>query len=183
MCGLCGEIRFDGSAPDLAAVSRMCDAMVARGPDSAGAYQQGPVALGHRRLSIIDLSVRGGQPMMDSELGLSLVFNGCIYNYKDLRAELVERGYRFFSTADSEVVLKAFHAWGSACVDHFKGMFAFAVVDRVRSVTWAVTVSAIKPLYLAELLAERDRAVLGERYLGLGKAIPPTAMPCWSRTT
>ena len=151
MCGLCGEIRFDGSAPDLAAVSRMCDAMVARGPDSAGAYQQGPVALGHRRLSIIDLSVRGGQPMVDSELGLSLVFNGCIYNYKDLRAELVERGYRFFSTADSEVVLKAFHAWGSACVDHFKGMFAFAVVDHESgSVTLGRDRLGIKPLYLAE---------------------------------
>ena len=151
MCGLCGEIRFDGEAPDLAAVGRMCDALTSRGPDGAGVQVQNQVALGHRRLSIIDLSSRGGQPMVDSELGLSLVFNGCIYNYRELREELQAKGYRFFSTADSEVVLKGFHAWGSSCVDHFKGMFAFAVVDNDSgTVTLARDRLGIKPLYLAE---------------------------------
>ena len=68
--------------------------------------------------------------MVDSDLGLTLVFNGCIYNYQDLRKELEAVGYRFFSTADSEVVIKAFHRWGTDCVDRFKGMFAFAIADR-----------------------------------------------------
>jgi len=78
MCGICAEIRFDGRSADVTAVSRMTGAMVPRGPDSDGVMAHGPVALGHRRLSIIDLSAHGAQPMVDSDLGLSLVFNGCI---------------------------------------------------------------------------------------------------------
>jgi asparagine synthase (glutamine-hydrolysing) len=151
MCGICGEIRFDGQSADVAAVTRMTGAMVSRGPDSHGVVAHGPVALGHRRLSIIDLSARGGQPMVDSDLGLTLVFNGCIYNYKDLRKDLEASGYRFFSTADSEVVIKAFHRWGPRCVERFKGMFAFAVAERDSGViTLARDRLGIKPLYLAE---------------------------------
>ncbi|MCX5041612.1 N-acetylglutaminylglutamine amidotransferase [Aldersonia sp. NBC_00410] len=151
MCGLCGEVRFDGAAPDIAAVGRMCAAMAPRGPDGSGVHQHGAVAFGHRRLSIIDLSTRGSQPMVDSELGLTLVFNGCIYNYQELRDELRGLGYRFFSSADSEVVLKGFHAWGTHCVDRFKGMFAFAVVSHDSgTVTLARDRLGIKPLYLAE---------------------------------
>jgi asparagine synthase (glutamine-hydrolysing) len=130
MCGIYGEIRWDGRSADVAALSWMTGAMVSRGPDSDGVFAHGPVALGHRRLSIIDLSARGAQPMVDSDLGLTLVFNGCVYNYKDLRKELEDVGYQFFSTADSEVVIKAFHCWGTGCVDRFKGMFAFAIADR-----------------------------------------------------
>ena len=125
--------------------------MESRGPDSDGVVAQGPIALGHRRLSIIDLSPCGAQPMVDSDLGLTLVFNGCIYNYEDLRTELQALGYRFFSGADSEVVIKAFHRWGTQCVDRFKGMFAFAIADRA---TGVVTLGrdrlGIKPLYFAE---------------------------------
>lgn len=151
MCGLCGEIRFDGTAPDLGAVGRMTDAMTSRGPDSSGIHVQGAVALGHRRLSIIDLSSRGRQPMIDSELGLSLVFNGCIYNYRELRDHLQARGYRFFSAADSEVVLKAYHYWGTDCVDHFKGMFAFALMNNdTGTLTLARDRLGIKPLCLSE---------------------------------
>jgi asparagine synthase (glutamine-hydrolysing) len=151
MCGICGEIRFDGQSADIAAVTRMTGAMVSRGPDSDGVVAHGPVALGHRRLSIIDLSARGAQPMVDSDLGLTLVFNGCIYNYKDLRKQLEASGYRFFSTADSEVVIKAFHRWGPRCVERFKGMFAFAIADRDSGVvTLARDRLGIKPLYLAE---------------------------------
>ncbi|MDT4899719.1 MAG: hypothetical protein QOJ78_649, partial [Pseudonocardiales bacterium] len=109
MCGICGEIRFDGRSADVAAVTRMTGAMVSRGPDFDGVLAHGPVALGHRRLSIIDLSARGAQPMVDSDLGLTLVFNGCIYKYRDLRNELEATGYHFFSSSDSEVVIKAFH--------------------------------------------------------------------------
>jgi asparagine synthase (glutamine-hydrolysing) len=151
MCGVCGEIRWDGQSADVAAVTRMTSAMAARGPDSDGVVAHGPVAFGHRRLSIIDLSARGAQPMVDSDLGLTLVFNGCIYNYQELRRELEAAGYRFFSAADSEVVIKSFHRWGTRCVERFKGMFAFAVADRETGVvTLARDRLGIKPLYLAE---------------------------------
>lgn len=151
MCGICGEIRFDGSAPDASAVDTMTCSMTPRGPDGSGLFVKGSVALGHRRLKIIDLSERGAQPMVDSELGLAMVFNGCIYNYKELRSELEGRGYRFFSHADSEVIIKAFHAWGTDCVDHLIGMFAFAVVDTDSGVvTLARDRLGIKPLYLSE---------------------------------
>jgi asparagine synthase (glutamine-hydrolysing) len=150
MCGICGEIRFDGQSADLAAVARMTGAMVSRGPDSDGVVAHGPVAFGHRRLSIIDLSAHGAQPMVDSDLGLTLVFNGCIYNYKELRAELQADGYRFFSTADSEVLIKAFHKWGAGCVERFKGMFAFVIADRDSGVvTLGRDRLGIKPLYIA----------------------------------
>jgi asparagine synthase (glutamine-hydrolysing) len=151
MCGLCGEIRFDGRPADVSAVTRMTGAMASRGPDSQGVVAHGPVALGHRRLSIIDLSARGEQPMTDSDLGLTLVFNGCIYNHESLRRELEAVGYRFFSNADSEVVIKAFHRWGVGCVERFKGMFAFAIANRETGVlTLARDRLGIKPLYLAQ---------------------------------
>jgi asparagine synthase (glutamine-hydrolysing) len=151
MCGICGEIRFDGRSADVVAVTRMTGAMVSRGPDSDGVFAHEHIALGHRRLSIIDLSARGAQPMVDSDLGLTLVFNGCVYNYRQLRSELEAAGYQFFSKSDSEVVIKAFHRWGADCVDHFKGMFAFAIADRETGVvTLARDRLGIKPLYLAE---------------------------------
>ncbi|CQD07091.1 asparagine synthase [Mycobacterium lentiflavum] len=150
MCGICGEIRWDGHAADVGAVARMTGAMTSRGPDADGVVAHGPVALGHRRLSIIDLSARGAQPMVDADLGLTLVFNGCIYNYQELRETLQADGYRFFSTADSEVVIKAFHKWGERCVEKFKGMFAFAIADRDSgAVTLARDRLGIKPLYIA----------------------------------
>ena len=151
MCGIAGEIRLDGGIPDVAAVARITEAMHRRGPDGTGVHAAGPTALGHRRLKIIDLSERGGQPMVDAELGLAAVFNGCIYNYRELRAELEGAGYRFFSTSDTEVLLKAFHRWGAACVERFYGMFAFAVAERDTGVlTLGRDRLGIKPLYLAE---------------------------------
>src|ERR1700710_1008347 len=99
--------------------------MSRRGPDGSGIWSNGPVALGHRRLAIIDLSAAGAQPMVDAELGLTVVFNGCIYNYEQLRDELAAVGYRFFSHSDTEVIAKAYHRWGPACVEKFKGMFVF----------------------------------------------------------
>lgn len=152
MCGLCGEIRFDDNPIDLGALSAMSAAITPRGPDGDGLWQQGRVALAHRRLSIIDLSNHAAQPMVDSALGLSIAFNGCIYNYKELRAELEGKGYRFFSHGDTEVVLKAFHAWGDACVDRFHGMFAFAVAERDSGrLTLVRDRLGIKPLYYAEV--------------------------------
>ena len=129
----------------------MCEAQARRGPDGQGVWHQGRVALGHRRLKIIDLSEHGAQPMVDAELGLSLVFNGCIYNYRELRAELEGHGYRFFSTSDTEVILKAYHRWGTDCVQHFHGMFAFVVHERDTGVVVAARDRlGVKPLYLDE---------------------------------
>ena len=148
MCGLSGELRFDGEPADVAAVVRMTATMAPRGPDGSGIWAQGPVALGHRRLKIIDLSARASQPMVDAELGLTGVFNGCLYNYKDLRETLRGDGYYFFSTSDTEVLVKAYHRWGQRCVDHFKGMFAFAVAERdTGRVILGRDRLGIKPLY------------------------------------
>ncbi|MFZ3083057.1 N-acetylglutaminylglutamine amidotransferase [Rhodoferax ferrireducens] len=149
MCGICGELRFDGAAPDLAAIARMSEQLARRGPDDAGTYRNGPLAFGHRRLSIIDLSAAAHQPMVDAALQLALVFNGTIYNYRELRDELLTLGYTFFSDGDSEVILKAYHAWGDQCVKRFIGMFAFAIWDqRSGQLFLARDRFGIKPLYL-----------------------------------
>lgn len=110
MCGICGEIRFDAGPASAAAVEAMAGVLARRGPDGAGLYAQGPLAFGHRRLGIIGLSQAAQQPMVDAGLGLGIVFNGCIYNYEALRAELEGLGYRFFSHGDTQVMLKAYHA-------------------------------------------------------------------------
>lgn len=148
MCGICGELRFDQSIADIGAVKRMTNRLARRGPDHEGFYQAGAVAFGHRRLAIIDLSAHADQPMLDEALQLALVFNGTIYNYKELRAELLEMDYEFFSEGDSEVILKAYHAWGEHCVERFFGMFAFAIYDlRNQSVFIGRDRLGIKPLY------------------------------------
>ena len=150
MCGICGELRFDKSAPDMEALKRMTAKLARRGPDHEGFFNGGVLAFGHRRLSIIDLSAHSDQPMVDDELKLALVFNGTIYNYRELRAELLEMGYDFFSEGDSEVILKAYHAWGENCVQRFYGMFAFAIWDmRDKSLFLARDRLGIKPLYYA----------------------------------
>ncbi|KQS68509.1 N-acetylglutaminylglutamine amidotransferase [Modestobacter sp. Leaf380] len=150
MCGISAEVRFDGGVADVAAVAAMCDQLAPRGPDGSGVWQSGPVALGHRRLKIIDLTDAGAQPMVDIELGLTVVFNGIVYNYRELREELHAAGYRFASTSDTEVVLKAYHRWGAACVERFLGMFAFVVVERGSGrVVVARDRLGIKPVYLS----------------------------------
>lgn len=135
----------------LGSLSAMTQSMHARGPDAAGVFAQGLMAFGHRRLSILDLAPASQQPMTDSELGLGVVFNGCIYNFRELRAELETKGYRFFSEGDTEVILKAYHAWGTGCVQRFKGMFAFALWERDSGrVVLARDRLGIKPLYYTE---------------------------------
>ncbi|MGW8270516.1 MAG: N-acetylglutaminylglutamine amidotransferase [Burkholderiales bacterium] len=152
MCGISGEITFNGAPASTAALEAMNDAMQARGPDAAGVVARGRVAFGHRRLKIIDLSERAEQPMTDPALGLTLVFNGCIYNYRALRGELEALGYRFFSEGDTEVVLKAWHAWGAGCCERLQGMFAFAVHERESGrVVLVRDRLGIKPLYTAEV--------------------------------
>ncbi len=158
MCGFAGEARFE-PAPigtpfppaDVGAVVRMGETMHARGPDGTGTVQHGNAALVHCRLRIIDLSEHAQQPMSDPSLGLTIAFNGCVYNYRELRDELAAQGYRFFSDGDTEVVLKSFHAWGTRCVERFQGMFAFAIHERdTGRLTLARDRLGIKPLYYAE---------------------------------
>ena len=130
----------------------MTDCMVPRGPDGGGAWASAGVAFGHRRLAIIDLSTSGHQPMHDPELGLTVAFNGCIYNYPELRQQLLGLGYRFFSHSDTEVILKGYREWGERVVDHLKGMFAFAVAE---TATGRVVIArdrlGVKPLYWSEV--------------------------------
>ena len=151
MCGLSGELRLDGRPADVAAVARMAATMGDRGPDGEGTWAQGRVALGHRRLKVIDLSEHAAQPMSDPHLGLTGVFNGCIYNYPELRRELEGKGHRFFSSGDTEVILKAYAEWGEDFVDRLLGMFAVVLVERDSGkVVMARDRLGIKPLYLAE---------------------------------
>ncbi|HOP16323.1 MAG: N-acetylglutaminylglutamine amidotransferase [Chromatiaceae bacterium] len=148
MCGICGELRLDGRAVAPELIEHMLPALQRRGPDDAGTWHSGRVALGHRRLSIIDLSNRSHQPMVDAEL--SLVFNGAIYNYRELRADLQARGHVFVSGGDTEVILKAYREWGVDCPSHLHGMFAFAIWDGRRQCLFAARDRfGIKPFYYA----------------------------------
>ena len=148
MCGICGELRFDGRPPDPAVVQLMTERLARRGPDGEGRYLDGPVALGHRRLAVIDLSERAAQPMVDAASGLALVFNGTIYNFPELRKELQARGHVFTSSGDTEVILRAYAEWGEACPERLQGMFAFAIWDSKRQQLFlARDRFGIKPLY------------------------------------
>ncbi len=148
MCGICGEIRFDGKTPDAGVIARMLSRMERRGPDHEGRYLKGPVSLGHRRLSVIDLSDASNQPWVDAALGLALVFNGAIYNYRELRAELQGKGVQFVSDGDTEVVLRAYAHWGEGFVSRLHGMFALAIWDdRRKQLLAARDRFGIKPFY------------------------------------
>ncbi len=151
MCGIAGELRFDGARPDPAVIERMNARLARRGPDAEGVWSEGAVAFGHRRLAIIDLSERSRQPMVDAALGLALVFNGTIYNYPELRAELQGLGHRFVSDGDTEVILRAYAEWGEACVERLHGAFAFAIWNsRSQTLFLARDRLGIKPLYFAQ---------------------------------
>jgi asparagine synthase (glutamine-hydrolysing) len=150
MCGFAGELALRGR-PDREAVERMAATMGNRGPDGAGSWARDQVALAHRRLKIIDLSSAGDQPMVDERLGATIVFNGCIYNHHELRAQLERAGHRFSSTSDTEVILRAHAQWGERCVERFAGMFAFALYEHAsRRLVLARDRLGIKPLYLAD---------------------------------
>lgn len=148
MCGICGALFFDDTTVTDNAVKKMSQEMAMRGPDNEGLFNVGWVVFGHRRLKIIDLSSQSDQPFFDQNLNLVVVFNGAIYNYRQLRSELMGMGYRFTSQGDTEVILKAYHAWGEDCVHRFNGMFAFAIHDiEKESVFMARDRLGIKPLY------------------------------------
>ncbi|MCB1790809.1 MAG: N-acetylglutaminylglutamine amidotransferase [Gammaproteobacteria bacterium] len=178
MCGICGELRFDGKAVAEGLIERMLPALERRGPDDAGRWAEGPVAFGHRRLSIIDLSPRSHQPMVDAEL--SLVFNGAIYNYRELRAQLQNKGHVFVSGGDTEVILKAYREWGDDCPSYLHGMFAFAIWDGARQRLFCARDRfGIKPFYYA-LDASRFRFASNTQALlaggGIDTAIDPVGL-------
>jgi asparagine synthase (glutamine-hydrolysing) len=180
MCGIAGELRFDQRPADMAAVERITHHLAPRGPDAHGFHSQGPLALGHRRLKIMDLAEASGQPMIDSDLGLSMVFNGAIYNYPELREELKALGYRFFSGGDTEVLLKGYHAWGTDLLPKLNGMFAFAIWERdSQQLFIARDRLGVKPLYLSRT-AERLRFASSLPALmagsDIGKTLDPVAL-------
>src|SRR6266851_3330723 len=146
MCGIAGIVQVAGRGVDRALLTAMTTAQAHRGPDGDGFVCRGGVGLGHRRLAISDL-VTGDQPMPNDDESIWIVFNGEIYNYRELRAELEARGTRFRTQSDTEVLLRAYEAYGTECVTHLRGMFAFAVLDeRARQVFLARDRVGIKPL-------------------------------------
>jgi asparagine synthase (glutamine-hydrolysing) len=149
MCRIAGI--FDPSCPDLVStVHRMTHSMRRGGPDDNGIWldKNHPLALGHRRLALIDLTSAGHQPMEDHEAGLTIVFNGEIYNYREIRTELLAAGCRFATASDTEVILKAYARWGEGCFARFNGMFAVVIYDQRRSqLVIARDHAGIKPLY------------------------------------
>jgi len=148
MCGICGIFNLNGEPVSPINLRKMTDAIAHRGPDGEGFYIDSFIGLGHRRLAIIDLSPMGHQPMVSSDGQYAISYNGEVYNFQELRAELEALGCPFRSKTDTEVVLYAYAKWGPKCVERFNGMFAFAIWDKIRQELFlARDRYGIKPLY------------------------------------
>jgi asparagine synthase (glutamine-hydrolysing) len=146
MCGITGYFHRGAASADATVVAKMTATLRHRGPDAEGYWGSEKIALGHRRLSIIDLSDRSNQPLLDNSQRYVIVFNGEIYNYRELQSQLKE--YSFRTQSDTEVVLAAFMQWGGKCLEYLKGMFAFAIWDQQRqSLFLARDRMGVKPLY------------------------------------
>jgi asparagine synthase (glutamine-hydrolysing) len=151
MCGIVGTLSLVGEPASPVLLRRMTDAVAHRGPDGEGFFTDGPLGLGHRRLAIIDLSAAGHQPMLTRDGRYALSYNGEIYNFQELRAELEARGHQFRSRTDSEVLLYAYAEWGEKALERLNGMFAFAIWDKhERKLFLARDRYGIKPLYYAK---------------------------------
>jgi asparagine synthase (glutamine-hydrolysing) len=150
MCGITGMLHLSSAPASEAAVRAMMAAIAHRGPDGEGVFIDGPCGLGHRRLAIIDLSDAARQPMADASGRFTMVYNGEIYNFAELRIELERAGRRFRSKSDAEVLVNAWAEWGADALDRLNGMFAFAIWDaRERTLTLARDRYGVKPLYYA----------------------------------
>src|SRR5881397_2496516 len=148
MCGIVGVLRADGAPIPEALLARMRDSLVHRGPDDAGLYLKGPVGLGARRLSVLDPTPAGHQPMGNHDGTLWIVFNGEIYNYVELRQELRSAGHQLVSQSDTEVLLHLYEQFGKECLHRLNGMFAFAIWDARERVLFAARDRlGIKPFY------------------------------------
>ena len=166
MCGITGIFNLNGAPISPVSLKKMTDAIIHRGPDGEGFYSDSFIGFGHRRLAIIDLSPSGHQPMISQDAQVVLSYNGEIYNFQELRAELESLGHQFRSKTDSEVVLNAWLEWGKACVNRFNGMFAFAIWDKREQSLYLVRDRyGIKPLYYAQwgdtfLFGSEQKAIL-----------------------
>ncbi len=174
MCGICGQLNFDKSIVQADPLQRMSLSMNHRGPDDEGIYLNGIIGLAHRRLSVIDLSTAGHQPMPNHDHTIWIVYNGEIYNFKELRCELQQKGCRFRSDTDTEVILYLYEELGERCVEKLNGMFAFAIWDdREQKLIMARDRMGIKPLYYysnAEFLIFASEV----RALTAGGSVPRT---------
>jgi asparagine synthase (glutamine-hydrolysing) len=179
MCGICGVLSLSDSRPDVALAHQMADSLAHRGPDGDGFYNDTAIALGHRRLSIIDLAT-GDQPIFNEDRSIAIVFNGEIYNYKELRQDLVKKGHRFRTTGDTEVIVHLYEEQGIECVRELNGMFAFAIWDAPkRQLFLARDPLGEKPLYYVNtgrefLFASELKALL--RNGGISREIDPAAL-------
>lgn len=161
MCGFVGVLHRDGTAPDQGRLDRALEYLAPRGPDAAGCWREHGVALGHRRLAVIDLDAKSDQPMISADGRYVIVFNGEIYNFRALRAHPDLAHVQWRTQGDTEVVLAAYAAWGKDCVVQFEGMFAFAIWDReLRELYAARDRLGVKPFYYS---LRRDRLVFGSR--------------------
>jgi len=151
VCGIAGLLSRSSEPVDRAALERMVSAVAHRGPDGEGVFVEGRVGFGHRRLAIIDLSEAASQPMRCATSGRVIIYNGEIYNYLELRAELQTGGYRFRTQSDTEVILAAYDRWGAACVQRFNGMWAFALLDQPRDLVFCSRDRfGVKPFYYVD---------------------------------
>ncbi len=162
MCGIAGVIKADGSAPEEGLLRSMSQSIAHRGPDGSGIWSMPGVGLVHRRLAIIELNDFGHQPMVDETGNLALVFNGEIYNYKQLRDELIALGTRFRTNTDTEVIIEAYRVWGTDCLKRFRGMFAFALWDRRENRLFAARDAIGKKPFFYALTADGDLAFASE---------------------
>ena len=148
MCGITGVYNLDERKADPILLKSMTDCLRHRGPDDSGIYVDQNVGLGHARLSILDLSPAGHQPMSNDDQTIWVTFNGEIYNFQEIRKELEQKGYKFKSNSDTEVIIKSYEEWGLKAVEKYRGMFAFAIWDNaLKKLFIARDQLGIKPLY------------------------------------
>jgi len=148
MCGIAGIFNFKNSTVSNQEVKKMTDALAHRGPDGEGVFLDDNIGLGHRRLSILDISSNGAQPMSSHDGDWVIVFNGCIYNFKELRKELQEKGHHFISTSDTEVISEGLAAYGPSFFERLDGMFAIGAWNKSRKELWISRDRfGVKPLY------------------------------------
>lgn len=183
MCGICGVLMFDGNPVDSDNIRCMTDVLSHRGPDDEGVFVDGVIGLGHRRLSILDTSPAGHQPMSNHDRSVWISYNGEIYNYLELRAQLESRGHIFRTQTDTEVLVHGYEEWGKGCLEQLVGMFAFALWDRRRKVLWLVRDRlGIKPLFYAPmpdriLFASEIKGILADT--SIPRDIDYAAMACF----
>lgn len=178
MCGICGLWYFDHLPVQRGEIEAMTTALAHRGPDGSGQYLNANIALGHRRLAILDLSARGSQPMPYAEKRYWITYNGEIYNFLELKAELESRGYSFESDSDTEVVVAAYDAWGPECLLKFNGMWAFAIWDdREHLLFLARDRFGVKPLFFLATAQRFAFASEMKAFLQLGWFEPEVNLP------